>query len=192
MNKNERTLILLLILGGFVLANRKKIGSGAARIATAATTGATTVAKATVEQFRNMTLPRGVRNNNPGNLRITTINWKGKVPNTQNSDRSFEQFVDSQGIPGHIWGIRALFKDIYGDIFSKGDHTVQKLISSYAPPHENATQVYIGVVAKAIGKSPTAPIEKSDLPKLVAAIIAHENAGYQYPDADIMKAISLA
>lgn len=192
MKKDERILLLLLVLGGVVLLNRRRISSGAAQVATQISTGTTTVANAVIEQFKNMTLPRGVRNNNPGNLRITTIAWKGKVPNTQNSDRSFEQFVDYAGIPGHIWGIRAMFKDIYGDVMRDGQNTVRKLISTYAPPSENATQAYIAVVAKALNKSPDAPIVVSDFPRLIAAIIAHENAGYRYPDADIQKAISIA
>lgn len=192
MKKDERVLLLLLVLGGLVFANRQRIGSGAARIATQASTGTTTMVRAAIEQFRDMTLPRGVRNNNPGNLRITTIAWKGKVPNAQNSDRSFEQFVEYQGIPGHIWGIRAMFKDIYGDIFNDGLNTVRKLIYSYAPPHENATAAYVDFVARALGKSPDATITLSDMPKLVAAIIAQENSNYRYPDADIQKAISLA
>ena len=192
MKRDERTLLLLVLLGGIVFLNRRRIGSGAAQIATQVSTGATTVAKAAIEQFRNMTLPRGVRNNNPGNLRLTSIAWKGKVPNAQNSDRSFEQFIDYAGIPGHIWGIRAMFKDIYGDVVKDGQNTVRKLIYTYAPPHENATQSYVDAVSRALGKSADAVIVASDFPKLIAAIIAHENAGYRYPEADIQKAISIA
>jgi len=192
VKKDERILLLLLVLGGIVFLNRRRIGSGAAQVATQISAGTTTVANAVIEQFKNMTLPRGVRNNNPGNLRITTIAWKGKVPNAQNSDRSFEQFVDYAGVPGHVWGIRAMFKDIYGDVMRDGQNTVRKLISTYAPPSENATQAYIAAVAKVLNKSPDAPIVTSDFPRLIAAIIAHENAGYRYPDTDIQKAISIA
>ncbi|MCA9329527.1 hypothetical protein KDA11_02695, partial [Candidatus Saccharibacteria bacterium] len=34
--------------------------------------------------------PRGIRNNNPGNIRISNNQWRGKIPVSQNTDGSFE------------------------------------------------------------------------------------------------------
>lgn len=146
---------------------------------------------------------RGIRNNNPGNLVKTAIAWKGKVPHKQNNDPHFEQFRDEGGVPGYLWGLRAMYMDIRGDIEKKGMNTVAKLISSYAPAlgtlnptgqlkRENDTAAYIAVVAKALKKPATAPIEKADYLTLMKAIIKHENAEQPYPDAVITKAMQMA
>lgn len=37
--------------------------------------------------------PRGIRNNNPMNLRISSNAWRGKIPGT---DKSFETFIDPE------------------------------------------------------------------------------------------------
>lgn len=74
-------------------------------------------------------LTRGIRNNNPGNLRVTPDKWVGKIPLSQNTDlnKSFEQFTEIK------YGIRAMLIDLLGDI-GKGKDTIRKLISEYAPP----------------------------------------------------------
>jgi hypothetical protein len=47
-------------------------------------------------------LPRGIRNNNPLNIRLNPDNrWQGRVPPKHNSDGAFEQFEDP------IMGLRA-------------------------------------------------------------------------------------
>ena len=89
-------------------------------------------------------LPRGLRNNNPGNLRRTSIAWDGKIPFAQSKDASFEQFVELR------YGIRALMKDIISD-FKDGSDTIRSLISEFAPPHENNTIAYINSVAQSMG-----------------------------------------
>ena len=136
----------------------------------------------TYKQFKQ----RGIRNNNPGNLVKTAIAWLGKVPHAQNTDSRFEQFVSPE------YGIRAMFKDIKNDIANKGQNTVKKLITAYAPPSENNTQAYINVVAKAIGKGANDTITPSDYPALLKAIIKHENGVQPYPDDLINKGIALA
>lgn len=135
---------------------------------------------------------RGVRNNNPGNLRLTGIAWKGKVPNAENTDREFEQFRDGGGYPGHVWGLRALYMDVRGDVLRDGLNTVTKLIHSYAPPSENNTRAYIDAVARAIDKGATDALVLADLPGVIKAIVAHENRGHRYPDEDVAQAIRLA
>lgn len=115
-------------------------------------------------------LPRGLRNNNPANLVITNISWFGKVPKSENTDGKFEQFTDVR------YGLRALRKDLTNDI-GKGLDTVQKLISSYAPPSENNTGSYISVVSSALAKHKDTKLtaDRETLFKLIKAIITHEN-----------------
>lgn len=99
-------------------------------------------------------LPRGLRNNNPGNLVYTENAWKGKIPFAQNSDGHFEQFESIE------WGIRAMMIDIIGDI-NEGTDTLRQLISEYAPAHENNTDAYIASVSNAVGILPDVKLQLS-------------------------------
>lgn len=44
----------------------------------------------------NQNLPRGIRNNNPGNIRITKTNWKGEIVNPK--EKAFETFEDAVSV----------------------------------------------------------------------------------------------
>jgi len=86
-------------------------------------------------------LPRGARNNNPGNLTKTSIPWQGKIGN----DGRFEKFKS------YVWGVRALIRQLRTNINSKGLNTLRKLITSYAPPSENNTEGYIASMVARTG-----------------------------------------
>lgn len=118
-----------------------------------------------------MSKPRGFRNNNPGNLVITSSAWKGKVPVSQNTDDRFEQFT------AMYWGVRAMLIDIIGDIVKDGLNTLNKLIPEYAPPFENNTTAYIQSVSNATGLKPSQdiPLDKKTLSRLIKAKIEVEN-----------------
>jgi hypothetical protein len=96
-------------------------------------------------------MSRGVKNNNPGNLVLTNITWVGKIPNSLNTDKHFEQFETM------VFGVRAFFIDFLNDV-SKGKNTVRKLIVSYAPTFENDTENYIKLMSKMLGISPDSVI----------------------------------
>lgn len=117
-------------------------------------------------------LPRGLRNNNPGNLIQTNIKWKGKLNNS--TDSRFEQFIDLKH------GLRALYRQINSDV-NKRQLNLSKLISKYAPAHENNTKAYIQFVAQATGINPYASIDLNDenLKTIAKAIVSMEN-GSQY------------
>lgn len=100
-------------------------------------------------------LPRGIRNNNPGNIRFSASNdWLGKIPYSQNTDsgRAFEQFRELR------YGIRAKMVLVYNKV-NQGTNTIEKLISVYAPPTENNTASYIRQVASMVGLPTNTPIE---------------------------------
>lgn len=116
-------------------------------------------------------LPRGVRNNNPGNLVKTNINWQGKKQ--VSSDPRFEQFVNL------TFGIRAKLRDILNDI-NKGLNTIPKLITEFAPPHENNTNAYIAYVLQQTKLSNSDDLRKLNRQQLVDlswSIIVYENGG---------------
>lgn len=135
---------------------------------------------------------RGIRNNNPGNIDKSTSAWKGKVPHSRNTDSRFEQFEEMSGMPGHLWGIRALYKTLMTYRDTHKLKTVRGIIGRWAPASENNTAAYVAEVVKAVGKGADVELSLSDYPAVVAAIIKHENGVQPYPAADISKAISLA
>ncbi len=114
--------------------------------------------------------PRGIRNNNPGNLIYTNIKWNGKLPKEQNKDRRFEMFI------APVYGVRAMIKDLKNDI-EKGKSTVPQLIEEYAPRFENNTDAYIEAVCKDLKVSRTAKLlpTKNTLRLLVHSISKVEN-----------------
>lgn len=116
--------------------------------------------------------PRGIRNNNPGNLIKTNINWQGKLPHQQNKDRRFEMFI------APVYGVRAMIKDLKHDI-EKGKNTVPSLIEEYAPRFENNTDQYIQTVCRDLKVSKKARLlpTKNTLHLLVLSITRIETGG---------------
>jgi hypothetical protein len=100
-------------------------------------------------------LPRGLRNNNPGNLVKTSIPWDGKIPLANNKDPRFEQFIELR------YGIRAKMRDLITDI-NKGNNTVTGLIKEFAPDFENNTAAYIATVVKMTGLSAFSRIDLTE------------------------------
>lgn len=87
-------------------------------------------------------LPRGLRNNNPLNIKKGS-SWIGERP-TQ-TDNTFEQFLDI------IFGLRAGFYLLRKYIKVYRDNTIEKIISRWAPSTENATTKYIDFVSQRTG-----------------------------------------
>lgn len=79
--------------------------------------------------------PRGIRNNNPLNIRISGQRWRGKVDH--NTDGSFEQFVDM------IHGIRAAIVIVRTYISRHHLDTPRQIIQRWAPESENQVEAYI-------------------------------------------------
>ena len=120
--------------------------------------------------------PRGIRNNNPGNIRRTSDRWRGQSA-TQN-DAEFVQF-DSP-----VDGIRALVK-VLRSYKRAGVDTVRGIIQRYAPPSENDTGAYAQHVASRLGVGLDTPIDvenKKTAHAIVVAITRHENKN-QFPYA---------
>src|SRR3569832_2780970 len=81
---------------------------------------------------------RGLRNNNPGNIRKTATDWRGEVVG---SDSAFETFATPEA------GIRALAVLLRNYQRKYGLRTVRAIITRYAPPSENNTESYVSAVA---------------------------------------------
>ncbi|MFA7399113.1 MAG: structural protein [Sideroxydans sp.] len=137
------------------------------------------------EDIKDMLTPRGIRNNNPGNIRHGSARWQGMSP-TQ-TDTNFVQFITPE------YGIRAL-SILIGNYYSKnGLNTVRKIISRYAPSSENNTDAYAQAVSKAIGVTPDTIINvNTHKVALVEAIIKHENGAQPYSMAQLNNGVMMA
>lgn len=129
--------------------------------------------------------PLGIRQNNPGNLIKTNIPWRGKVQQDQVPTR-YEAFTHP------VYGIRAMFMDVRGDIEKDGLNTLEKLLAEYAPTFENNLPAYIASVSQRTGLAPAQPITPDYYLSLLKAIIHHENGEQPYTDDEIQEAMDLA
>lgn len=128
--------------------------------------------------------PRGIRNNNAGNLEYTGEPWKGL--DNPPSDGRFMRFTTP------IYGLRALARLLMNYQIRYGLNTVSKIIDRWAPPHENNTTAYKNAVAGAVGVGVNQEINvRTKLPQLVAAIVKHENGIQPYSAGQINEAISI-
>ena len=87
-------------------------------------------------------VPRGIRNNNPLNIRIGNT-WIGEVEHP--TDKEFEHFESMR------YGLRAGFILLHRYINRYGLRTITDLISRWAPSNENNTQNYIRIVSQLTG-----------------------------------------
>lgn len=131
-----------------------------------------------------MALPRGLRNNNPGNIRHGD-NWQGMKK--KQTDDDFVQFTSPE------YGIRAMVK-VLRSYRNRGLVTLERIISTWAPTNENDTEAYIQSVMKQTGwnRSHVVAEMEGDYLTLISAIIKHENGINPYSMDTIDEGYALA
>ena len=91
---------------------------------------------------QDMTRPRGIRSNNPLNIRRSADRWQGAA--TTQTDKNFVQFETM------AYGYRAawrLMQTYYRRLRrQKKRFTVENIIARWAPPNENDTTAYTRTV----------------------------------------------
>lgn len=146
-------------------------------------------------------LPRGIRNNNPGNIRVSKAQWVGKITGVNKTDDKYEEFESAPK------GIRALAKNLttYFEFRVSPDgspiDTIDEIVDRYAPKEDaNDQQGYVMDLSRWTGFG---PFEKMDLHEyetmnlLIRAIIRRENGlrpnGKEwYSEAIVRKGMVLA
>lgn len=108
-------------------------------------------------------IPRGIRNNNPLNIRIGNV-WLGEV--REPNDPDFEQFISM------FYGVRAGFILIRRYIKHYKRTTIPAIISAWAPANENNTQRYIDNVSQLSGIPIDAQLDFNDEERMVALVDA--------------------
>ncbi len=130
--------------------------------------------------------PRGIRNNNPGNIRHGD-KWRGLAD--KQIDASFCVFKAPE------WGLRALVKILRNYQTKHGLKTVESIINRFAPQIENDTSSYILSVCQVLDVKPRDVIdvfEPGIMINLLKAVIRHENGIQPYSDEVLKKSLELA
>ena len=125
-------------------------------------------------------LPRGIRNKNPGNIKLGT-DWDGLAD--EQSDTTFCVFKET------VWGIRALMRILLVYRFHHKKNNVEDIIGRWAPPSENDTDAYIDFVCEQTKFNPMDKLDNSIehyLP-LIKSIIRMENGSQPYNDELIVE-----
>lgn len=114
--------------------------------------------------------PRGIRNCNPGNIRVTKDKWQGL--RSVQTDKEFFQFTEMK------WGYRALIRTLQNYRRIHGCYTITDFITRWAPSSENNTLAYIKSVCFQLGV-PSVYVpdvdDRDTMCALAAAISKHEN-----------------
>lgn len=130
-------------------------------------------------------LPRGVRNNNPGNLNFA--NQAGATKEAGENGR-FAVFGSMQE------GAAALYRQL--QLYMKrGTNTLSGIVNKYAPAGDNNNVgAYISALMKATGKGANEAIDSGDtgtIARLMKGIVDHENGRGYVSASDIMGGIQL-
>lgn len=116
-------------------------------------------------------MSRGLRNNNPGNIRQNSDHFLGEVK--PSSDPSFKQFESIE------YGYRAIFVTLNTYQKKYGLSTIRAMISRWAPPKDNNdTEAYIRAVSSESGVPENSHItstNKDVMVPIVAAMSRVEN-----------------
>lgn len=129
--------------------------------------------------------PRGIRNNNPGNL-----NYAGQAGATKEAGENgrFAVFSSMQE------GVGALYRQLQL-YFKRGVNTIEAIVNKYAPAGDNNNvAAYIQQLVGATGKGSGDKLSGEDTDtvfKLMRGIINHENGKGYLSDTDIMGGIQL-
>lgn len=127
----------------------------------------------------NQKIPRGLRNNNPLNIRKSSIKWQGEI---DGDDPAFCTFINI------FWGCRAAIKNLITHITQDQRKlirtTILREVNRWAPSSENNTTAYLNWVCDYIKLPPSTIIKPND--KNLICRLLHAMARYENGlDADI-------
>ena len=107
-------------------------------------------------------LPRGLRNNNPGNIRKSKDKWVGL--RARQEDPDFFQFTEMK------YGYRAMLTILRKYRTKYGDRTISHMIHRWAPSNENDTAAYIRTVCERLQVPKDTVIDVNDKDSMCALV----------------------
>ena len=115
-------------------------------------------------------MSRGLRNLNPGNIRLGSFLYRGE--RARSRDSAFRQFEAIE------WGYRAMFVLLHTYAVKHHCRSLRDFVARYAPPSENNTEAYLRRVAVSTHIGPDEVISTTDgatMTVIVAAMSEVEN-----------------
>jgi len=129
--------------------------------------------------------PRGIRNNNPGNIEVGGPVYLGEA---QPPDGSYLRFID----PQH--GLRAIIICMIAYQHNDGCNNLMDIIYRWAPPSSNPTTAYLASVSDATGILPADQpdfTQASVCDAMMKAITTQENGEQPYSQLTIDRAVAM-
>lgn len=137
------------------------------------------------QRAQSSNAPRGIRNNNPGNLNYAKQSGATKESGPNGRFAVFNSMTE---------GVSALYKQIQL-YFQRGTDTISEIVNKYAPASDNNNvMAYINSLVKATGKGAHESLASSDMStifRLLKGIISHENGKGYVSDDEIMRGIQV-
>jgi len=142
--------------------------------------------------------PRGIRNNNPLNIRLSKDKWVGQsnylTPPGKGGDGGESEFCQFYTME---YGWRAAFVILFRTYYGKyGLKTIRDIVSRWAPAKENNTEAYIRHVSDYTGISPNkvlgSPQEHPTQWLLIGYAMAVVENGKALPAVAMLKGFALA
>lgn len=106
---------------------------------------------------------RGLRNNNPGNIRRSATAYRGEVVSRDEAFKCFESMA---------MGYRAMFVLLHTYRLKHNLRTIAEMIARYAPSCENDTQAYIDAVGRISGIETTHPVDTTEAEVMMPVVSA--------------------
>ncbi|MCB5318617.1 hypothetical protein LH413_14060 [Yersinia massiliensis] len=129
--------------------------------------------------------PRGIRNNNPGNLNYVGQRGAEKEGGPNGRFAVFQSMTN---------GVAALYKQL-NLYFQRGTNTIESIVKKYAPASDgNNVKAYVSSLMKATGKGANDILSAEDTQgmfALIKGIINHENGAGFVPDHQIAQGIQV-
>lgn len=126
-------------------------------------------------------VPRGIRNNNPGNLVDAGIPWRGLIGSDETGKAVFRTALE---------GIRAMYIDLRTGFERDREDTVREIITEWSATDR---EPYIKFISRFLGVGPDEPLELASVRvPLIKGITQFENGQQPYSDELINAAIAAA
>ena len=149
-------------------------------------------------------LPRGIRNNNPLNIRLSKDKWQGQINGKGNIDGNSSLSSERAGgeavfcvFSSMEYGWRAAFVILCKTYYGKYKlRTIRDIVSRWAPPKENNTPAYIRHVSDYTGIGPDRDLGNPQTHPtnwlLIGYAMAVMENGNTLPPIPMIKGFSLA
>lgn len=136
----------------------------------------------------NVSIPRGVRNNNPLNIRYNKRNrWKGR--SATKKDKAFEEFLNP------IFGFRAAFLVLHKYMTLYNLNTISQICARWAPVGDgNDVVKYVDTVSARTGIDKNLAISFADYKTLISIVeaMSYVECGQEFPKFQIVQGYILA